>query len=191
MGYGGIPFFIPYTGMPHAYFYEKKNSCISAFFRNFVPPAQTIPITMQKKKNLELYAAETNSPLRVMLFEDKVHAGFPSPVDDFCLKHSIDLNHELIRHPATTFLARVAGDSMIDEGIDEGDLLVIDRSLTPDEMHLTVCCIDGEFAVKRLKISHGELYLMPGNRQYKPIHVTQDKNFMVWGVVTWVIKKKA
>ena len=53
---------------------------------------------MQKKKNLELYAAETNSPLRVMLFEDKVHAGFPSPVDDFCLKHSIDLNHELIRH---------------------------------------------------------------------------------------------
>jgi DNA polymerase V len=146
---------------------------------------------MQKKKNLELYAAETNSPLRVMLFEDKVHAGFPSPVDDFCLKHSIDLNHELIRHPATTFLARVAGDSMIDEGIDEGDLLVIDRSLIPDEMHLTVCCIDGEFAVKRLKISHGELYLMPGNRQYKPIHVTQDKNFMVWGVVTWVIKKKA
>lgn len=146
---------------------------------------------MPKKQDLELYPVEAESSLRVMLFEDKVHAGFPSPVEDFSLKHAIDLNHELIRHPATTFLARVAGDSMINEGIDEGDLLIVDRSLEPDETHLTVCCIDGEFAVKRLQISHGELYLMSGNPQYKPIRVTQDKNFIVWGVVTWVIKKKA
>lgn len=148
-------------------------------------------LTMTKKNNLEIYAIEPDSPLRVLMFEGKVHAGFPSPVDDFCLKNTIDLNRELIRHPATTFLARVVGDSMIDEGIDEGDLLVVDRSLEPDEHHLTVCCIDGEFAVKRLKMDHGKLYLMPGNPQYSPIRVTNDKNFMPWGVVTWVIKKKA
>ena len=146
---------------------------------------------MPPKKNLEFYALSSHSPLRVTCYEAKVHAGSPPFVDALGLKQTIDLNRELVRHPATTFLVRVVGDSMIDEGIDEGDLLVVDRSIAPDERHLTVCCINGEFAVKRIKAERDALYLLPGNKHYAPIRVTPDEDFMVWGIVTWVIKKKA
>ena len=96
-----------------------------------------------------------------------------------------------IKHPATTYLVRVTGDSMIDEGVEEGDFLIVDRSMTPTEKHLSVCMFGGEFALKRIVQSEGHVFLMAGNKRYKPIEVTNNEDFRVFGVVVWLMKKKA
>ena len=102
----------------------------------------------------------------------------------------IDLNKELVNHPATTFVVRVVGDSMIDEGIDSGDLLLVDRSLYPSQKDLTVCMVNDEFCVKRIVQRGNKVFLKSGNRKYPPIEVLPSMNLTVWGVVTWVLKKK-
>lgn len=131
------------------------------------------------------------SSLKVNIIEaGTVHAGFPNPVEDAYMGQPIDLNKELINHPATTFLARVKGDSMIEEGIDDGDLLVVDRSIMPTERQIAVCCIDGEFAVKRVRQTTDKLFLLPANPSYKPIEITRQMDFRIWGVVTWILKHK-
>ena len=105
------------------------------------------------------------------------------------LLDNIDLNRELIEHPASTFYARVVGDSMADEGIAEGDILVVDRSIEPEHGDLAVCCLEGEFTLKRLRfMPGGGLMLMPSNRRYRPIEVAPGCNFLVWGVVLYTIK---
>lgn len=137
---------------------------------------------------LQLFRADTSTELRLVYADGGIKAGFPSPAQDY-ITESIDLNTELIRHPAATFYARVAGDSMSGEGITEGDILIIDRSIEPEHGDLAVCCIDGEFTLKRLCLNRGDrIYLMPSNRRYRPIEVTKDNDFMVWGVVTYTIK---
>jgi DNA polymerase V len=123
------------------------------------------------------------------LAENGIVAGFPSPADDF-FEVSIDLNKELIKHPSATFYGRVEGDSMRDEGIEDGDLLVIDRSLEPSDGKIAVCFIDGEFTVKKIKIEKDAVWLMPANPDYKPVKVTAENEFIIWGIVTYVIKKK-
>ncbi len=117
-----------------------------------------------------------------------IHAGFPSPATDY-MTQAIDLNKELVRHPAATFYGRVVGDSMIDAGVDEGDILVIDRSLDPDEGDMCVCFVDGEFTLKHLYTEGGRLRLVPANDRYPVIEITEGVDFKMWGVVTYVIKK--
>ncbi|MCG5643656.1 translesion error-prone DNA polymerase V autoproteolytic subunit [Flavobacteriaceae bacterium LSUCC0859] len=121
------------------------------------------------------------------IIEGGISAGFPSPADDF-KEIRISLDENLVRNKEATFYARVSGESMIGAGLDDGDLLVIDRSLEPKDGKIAVCYIDGEFTVKRLKIDQGKLYLMPENNKYKPIEVHEDNTLLVWGVVTYVIK---
>jgi len=123
------------------------------------------------------------------LAENGIVAGFPSPADDF-FEVSIDLNKELIKHPSATFYGRVEGDSMRDEGIEDGDLLVIDRSLEPSDGKIAVCFIDGEFTVKKIKIEKYSLHFQDSNPDYKPVKVTAENEFIIWGIVTYVIKKK-
>lgn len=147
------------------------------------------------KKNvhheIELYHIATDSKPSVTMVENmSVHAGFPSPVDDAYMSQPIDLNKELIAHPATSFVVRVVGDSMIDEGIEQGDLLVVDRSLFPTEKNICVVMYEGEFALKRVVQRNDSILLMPGNRHYDPIEVTSPASLTVWGVVTWVMKKR-
>lgn len=101
----------------------------------------------------------------------------------------IDLNRELVRHPEATFYGRVVGDSMADADVHEGDVLVIDKSLTPSEGDMAVCFLDGEFCLKYISRRPDGLWLLPGNRRYKPVHVAEGSDFSVWGVVTYVIKK--
>jgi DNA polymerase V len=120
--------------------------------------------------------------------ESGISAGFPSPANDF-LDIAIDLNKEYIKHPSATFFARVKGTSMLGAGLNDGDLLIIDRSLEPKNGKIAVCYIDGEFTVKSLKIEKDVCYLMPANEAYKPIRVDSESNFLVWGIVTTVIKK--
>jgi DNA polymerase V len=145
----------------------------------------------KKKIIFEFHPVEQDSDIKVnVVGASSVHAGFPAPVQDAYMEQPIDLNKELVRHPATTFITRVVGDSMIDEGVDDGDLLVVDRSLYPTEDQLTVCMLNGDFALKRIIQRDGEVLLVSGNKKYKPIKVTPHLDFRIWGVVTWVLKKK-
>lgn len=132
--------------------------------------------------------------IRPIVFSDgavlkiaEVKAGFPSPAADFT-GETIDLNRELIRHPSTTFCARARGTSMKDAGISDGDLLIIDRSLEPEDGRIAVCYIDGEFTLKRIRKGRGCLWLVPANPDYKPIKVTPENDFTIWGILTHVIK---
>lgn len=142
----------------------------------------------QPTGDLTICSIDTSTSLRLPYADGGIKAGFPSPAQDR-LNETIDLNSEIVNHPASTFYGRVTGDSMIEEGIDDGDILVIDRSLEPLNGDLAVCCIDGEFTVKRLKVERHRVLLLPSNRNYRPIEVKEDDDFTVWGIVTHTIKK--
>lgn len=142
---------------------------------------------MNKKAKLTIYHVSTDSPTPIPLVGSIVHAGFPSPADDF-IEMNISLDQELILNKEATFYARVEGDSMKDANIHDGDLLVIDRSLEPQNNKVAVCYIDGEFTVKRLRIENDHILLMPENKAFSPIKVTDENEFIIWGIVTYVIK---
>ena len=134
------------------------------------------------------FTADTSTCLPLQYADGGIRAGFPSPAQDY-ITESIDLNSTLISHPASTFYAKVVGDSMSEEGITEGDILIIDRSVEAGDGDLAVCCLDGEFTLKRLRLDKGNrIYLIPSNRKYRPIEVTPDSDFSVWGVVMYTIK---
>ena len=124
----------------------------------------------------------------LQFFEGRVQAGFPSPAQGE-YADSIDLNRALITNPAATFCARVMGDSMVNAGINEGDLLIIDRSLPPHEGSIAVCFIDGDFTVKKLSVRDDGIYLTPANASFLELKVAEDSNFQIWGVVSHIIKK--
>ncbi len=115
-------------------------------------------------------------------------AGFPSPAEDY-LEAVLDLNQALVKNPSSTFYGTVKGNSMTEAGVDDGDLLVIDKALPYRHQALAVCYLDGEFTLKRIKIEGQNLYLMPANPTYQPIMVRAEQDFCVWGIVTYVIKK--
>ncbi|HPT32125.1 MAG TPA: translesion error-prone DNA polymerase V autoproteolytic subunit [Prolixibacteraceae bacterium] len=117
-----------------------------------------------------------------------ISAGFPSPADEY-MEAGIDLNIELIRNPDATFFGRVKGYSMKDAGISDGDVLVIDKSLEPKNGSIAVCFLDGEFTVKRILKEKEALFLLPANNEFKPIRISEENDFLVWGIVTYVIKK--
>lgn len=137
---------------------------------------------------LEIKRIEENSDLSLLLFENRIQAGFPSPAQG-SFADAIDLNRELINNPAATFCARVIGDSMVDSGIMEGDMLIIDRSLEPHDGDIAVCFLDGDFTVKRIIINKDEVSLAPASRKYPIIKVPKESNFIIWGVVSHIIKK--
>ena len=120
--------------------------------------------------------------------QEGISAGFPSPADDF-KELRISIDQEVVRNEEATFYARVSGESMQGAGLDDGDLLVIDRSLEPIDNKIAVCFIDGEFTVKRLKVTKDEVLLMPENPKYQSIKVTEENELIIWGVVTYVVKK--
>ena len=119
-----------------------------------------------------------------------VKAGFPSPAGD--IREKLDLIKLLVRHRASTFFFRVDGVSMVDSGMDEGDIIIVDRAIEPYNNCKAICFIDGEYTVKRVEMSDNGVCLMPANENntaYKPIHITSENNFLIWGVVSWVIEK--
>ncbi len=138
-------------------------------------------------QQLELFKNAQNCELELPYADLGVSAGFPSPAQDY-LQISIDLNRELIKNPASTFLARVKGLSMKDAGIDDGDILIIDKSLQPLNGDIVVSYINGEFTLKTFKKEKDGIYLMPANRDYQPIKINPGDNFMIWGVVTYSIR---
>lgn len=141
-----------------------------------------------KKKALILYKADTESILQLLYADQGIKAGFPSPAQDY-LDQTLDLNKELIKHPATTFLGKADGDSMKDAGVTDGDILIIDKSLEPKQNAMAVCYIDGEFTVKYIKMDKDVIWLIAANEKYSPIRVTADNDFLIWGFVTYSIKR--
>ena len=126
---------------------------------------------MNENIRLEWFKPDLTAPLEVPLMDSGVHAGFPSP------------------NPNATFFARVVGDSMKDAHIEEGDLLAVDKSADPLDGDVVVSFIDGEFTLKTIRFKGAQVWLVPANEKYKPIEVTTDCDFRVWGVVRYVIKK--
>lgn len=140
-----------------------------------------------KKKKLFFLKPEKISSLGQWLAEEGISAGFPSPADDF-KEIRISLDKELVKNKESTFYARVSGDSMIGAGLDDGDLLVIDRSLSAENNKICVCYIDGDFTVKRIIKKGKKIFLKPENKEYKEIEITNDNELIIWGVVIFVIK---
>ena len=137
---------------------------------------------------LKIFSPEIKNIYSVSFVDYGISAGFPSPADDF-LQQKLSLDEKLIKDKEATFYARVSGSSMIGAGLDDGDLLVIDRSISPFNNAIAVCYLDGEFTVKRLKIDDGLITLVPENPNYKPIQINGDMELIIWGVVSYVIKK--
>ncbi|GIV26394.1 MAG: SOS-response transcriptional regulator UmuD-like protein [Bacteroidia bacterium] len=137
---------------------------------------------------IEIFRNAPDHSISLPFIETPISAGFPSPALDYIDK-SIDLNTLLIKHPSATFFGRVSGFSMKDAGIDDGDILIIDRSIEPSDNKIAVCFIDGEFTAKRIRLIKNELWLYPENSNFEPIRITEENNFIIWGIVTYVIKK--
>ncbi len=136
------------------------------------------------------YPIEDISPIEADMLGE-VRAGFPSPADEEP-HEKLDLVRLLVRHPASTFFFRIGGTSMVEADMDEGDIIIVDRSVEPYNGCSAVCFIDGEFTVKRVEMLDGRVRLMPANElndKYKPIVIEPDNQFVIWGVVTYVIKK--
>jgi DNA polymerase V len=140
------------------------------------------------QKPFEFFIPSLESKLELPFSEAGISAGFPSPAMDF-METKVDINTILVKNPKTTFYARVSGNSMINAGISDQDILVIDKSITPADNHIAVCFIDGDFTVKRIKIKKEGILLMPENENYPTIRVKPEQQFLIWGIVTFVVKK--
>ncbi|MFI3315391.1 MAG: translesion error-prone DNA polymerase V autoproteolytic subunit [Rikenellaceae bacterium] len=137
---------------------------------------------------LDFFGCDSDTHIEIPYSEDGVSAGIPFGIEESC-DDALDLNKELIKNKASTFFARVKGCSMIGAGIDDGDLVIIDKLVEPYDNCIAVCYIDGEFTMKRVKFEKEYMLLVAENPNYKPIKVTADNDFTIWGVVRYSIKK--
>jgi len=131
---------------------------------------------------------KAGASLRIPLLTVIVDAGFPSSRDDH-LERSIDLNEELIRNKASTFCVRVQGESMRDDGIHSGDILVVDRDVTPSNKQIVIAMINGVFTLKRFRKYGEKLFLEAANPDFASIQIGENQKLVVWGVVTYIIHK--
>lgn len=122
----------------------------------------------------------------------RVSAGFPSPAEDW-IECRLDLNRDLIKHPVATFYVRVRGDSMVDEGLKDGNIAIVDRAAETCTGHVVVARVGPEFTIKKLRITpEGEIWLDPANKsneEYKPVRIIEGMDFEVWGRVMWSIQQ--
>tara|TARA_B100001109_G_C18477036_1_gene296181 strand:- start:45 stop:494 length:450 start_codon:yes stop_codon:yes gene_type:complete len=139
--------------------------------------------SVYKNKSLEFYTSRIDKELNIPYFESSVSAGFPSPAEDH-MHSKLDLNELLVEHPSATYYVRVIGDSMLGAGIVSGDLLVVDRSIEVKNNCIVVAHIDGDFTVKRIKKVKNKMFLLAENKNYKPIEITKEMDFELFGVVT-------
>jgi len=134
------------------------------------------------------HPASNPPPVRLPLFGSKVQAGFPSPADDY-VAEQLDLHKLLVKREAATFYVRVQGDSMVGAGIQQGDLLVVDRSVEPADGKIVIAVLDGELTVKELSLKGGKVQLLPRNDAFPPIDIPSESNLVIWGVVTGIVRQ--
>lgn len=125
-------------------------------------------MSIKPTTTLTFFTPENLNTLGAVYFDTGISAGFPSPAEDF-KQERLSLDNELIKNKEATFFARVSGQSMIDAGLNDNDLLVIDRSLSPTHNKIAVCFLDGEFTVKRLKVEKDEVWLQPETKTISPL----------------------
>ena len=147
---------------------------------------KAIRIPLSKVGEVQSLLAGDASEYALPLYGSKVRAGFPSPADDY-IEGKLDLNAHIVKHPAATFFVRASGDSMINAGIRDNDILVVDKSLEASHGKIVIAAIDGELTVKRLSCQNGRVKLMAENPDYKPIDITEEQDLFIWGIVTHVI----
>ena len=140
------------------------------------------------KQQAILLPAMGKPPIRAPLFSHKVAAGFPSPADDY-IEGRLSLDEHLISNKDATFFVRAKGNSMVGAGIFDGDLLVVDKSLTPSSGDIVIAIVDGDLTVKRLINRDGKVILKPENPRCKEIEFKEGQELQVWGVVTSTVKK--
>lgn len=116
-----------------------------------------------------------------------ISCGFPSPAEG--MEEEFDLFKYIIKDKNTTFFARIRGDSMSGIGMSDGDIVVVDKSLEPENNKVAVCYLDGEFTIKRIVLKDSKFFLVAENEKYQPIEITEDNDFVIWGIVTNIIKK--
>ena len=143
---------------------------------------------MLEQNKLSFFIPNTDGNLEMPYISSGIKAGFPSPAADFD-GSSISIDQIVVKNQTATFYAKANGNSMIGAGIDDGDILVIDKSIEPQDGKIAVCFIDGEFTVKRIKVQENSLLLLPENPLFEPLEVTQENDFIIWGIVTYVVKK--
>jgi DNA polymerase V len=141
-----------------------------------------------RKTKVTILGGVSDERNEIPLYSSRPQAGFPSPGDDQ-IEKVLDINDLVVKHPASTFFVRVEGDSMEGAGIFSGDVLVVDRSLTPKDGSIVVGAVYGEMVVKRLK-THGNTHIFASeNEQYEPIEVTGNDDCFIWGVVVGSIRQ--
>lgn len=130
--------------------------------------------------------AENPTAFKVPLFGHTIRAGFPSPADDYVVE-TLDLNDFLMPRKEASFLLKVKGESMLDAGIHDGDILVVDKSMTATDGRVVIVTLDGQFTVKTLEKKRGKIRLIPANPEFAPIEIKDEQELQVWGIVTSVI----
>uniref|UniRef100_UPI004049D96F LexA family protein n=1 Tax=Flavobacterium sp. TaxID=239 RepID=UPI004049D96F len=143
---------------------------------------------LKLKPELTFFIPDTENAKEFPFIAEGIKAGFPSPAADFD-ETKISIDQLVVKNETATFYAKANGNSMIGAGIDDGDILVIDRSIEPADNKIAVCFIDGDFTIKRIKIAEDCVYLQPENPKFQPIKVTEDNDLIIWGIVTYVVKK--
>ena len=141
---------------------------------------------MYKSKNLDLFQFIKNKQILTPIFLDSVSAGFPSPATDY-MENKLDLNEYLIKHPAATFIVKAKGSSMTDARIISGDLLIVDRSISPKNDDIVIASIFGDLTVKKLKKKQNSFFLLSANSDYPSIEVKEEMECFIWGVITYII----
>ena len=143
---------------------------------------------LHKGKDFSFYTLEQMQLDKIKLAEPMVPAGFPSPADDF-VEMELNIHDYIVKNKDATFCVKVEGPSMKKADIHSGDILIVDRSLEPEHHNIVLAVIDGEFTVKRLAVNDGNIYLSPENDNFTPIKITEEMDFLVWGVITHIIHK--
>ena len=128
---------------------------------------------------------ESLTPIPYLL--SRISAGFPSPADDY-IENNLSLSELLVRNHLSTFLMKTSGDSMMDVGINDGDILVVDRSIEPKNRDIVIAILEGNLTVKRLLFkTNGSVVLKSENIAYKDIKIPESADLEIWGVVTSAI----
>lgn len=149
---------------------------------------------IERKHRLEelgdVIPANHIKPMRLPFFDMKVVAGFPIPLNNDELAQDIEVLRMLCPHPDSSYLIRVQGHSMIEAGVNDGDIIIVDKSeRNPTEKQIAVCELNGEYTLKRVWRRNGSLWLIPANPDFPEIEITEKDDFSVWGVVTYIIHK--
>jgi len=145
-------------------------------------------IGISRSAEHELYRIKDTDLLSIPFYTGYIAAGFPSPAGDY-LEENINLCDLLVRNPESTFLMRARGRSMVDANIQDGDILVIDRSIKPEDGRMAACYLDDGWTVKFIRRRAGKLYLKAANTVFPDIEIKEEMDFRVWGIITFIIHK--